>query len=68
MVSILPVHEWPLLAVRMSDRNYRIPVPALERFVSTQPERTFEIAYSRVNRLKKLGESIATPPDDLIVV
>jgi len=52
--------------VRVSDRIYRIPVPAFERFVSTQPRRTFEIAFRRVNRVKKLGEPIASPADDLV--
>jgi len=48
------------------DRIYRIPVPAFERFVSTQPARAFEITYRRVNRVKKLGETIAAPADDLL--
>jgi len=60
------IRDGALPAVRVSDRIYRIPVPAFERFVSTQPRRTFEIAFRRVNRVKKLGEPIASPADDLI--
>jgi excisionase family DNA binding protein len=60
------IHDGALPAVRVSDRIYRIPVPAFERFVSTQPTRTFEIAYKRVARVKKLGEPIASPTDDLV--
>lgn len=60
------IHAGALPAVRVSDRIYRIPVPALERFVSTRPEPGFEIKYRRVERVKKLGEPIAAPVDDLI--
>jgi excisionase family DNA binding protein len=60
------IHEGVLPAVRVSDRIYRIPVPAFERFVSTRPVPEFEIAYRRVARVKKLGEAIGTLADDLI--
>ena len=60
------IRDGALPAVRVSDRIHRIPVPAFERFVSTQPARMFEIAYRPVNRVKKLGEAIVTPADDLI--
>lgn len=59
------IRDGALPAVRVSDRIYRIPVPAFEQFVSTQPARTFEIAFRRVKRVKKLGEPIASPADDL---
>jgi excisionase family DNA binding protein len=62
------IHEGALPAVRVSDRIYRIPVPAFERFASTEPRREFEIKYRRVRRVKKLGEAIAAPMDDLIGV
>jgi excisionase family DNA binding protein len=39
------IHDGALPAVRVSDRIYRIPIPAFERFVSTAPERSFEIRY-----------------------
>jgi excisionase family DNA binding protein len=60
------IHDGALPAVRVSERIYRIPVPAFERFVSTRPAPNFEIKYRRVGRVKKLGEPIATPADDLI--
>jgi excisionase family DNA binding protein len=60
------IRDGALPAVRVSERIYRIPVPALERFVSTQPARTFEIAFRPVDRVKKLGEAIVTPADDLL--
>jgi excisionase family DNA binding protein len=60
------IRDGSLPAVHVSDRIYRIPAPAFERFVSSQPTRTFEIAFRPVNRVKKLGEAIATPADDLI--
>lgn len=60
------IHDGALPAVRVSDRIYRIPVPAFERFVSTRPAPSFEMKYRRVSRVKKLGEPIATPADDLI--
>ncbi|MEX0710413.1 MAG: helix-turn-helix domain-containing protein [Chloroflexota bacterium] len=60
------IHDGALPAVRVSERIYRIPVPAFERFASTRPAPNFEIKYRRVARVKKLGEPIATPADDLI--
>ena len=60
------IHGGALPAVRVSERIYRIPVPAFERFASTRPAPNFEIKYRRVGRVKKLGELIATPADDLI--
>ena len=60
------IHDGALPAVRVSDRIYRIPVPAFDRFVSTEPRREFEVKYRRVGRVKKLGEAIAAPVDDLI--
>jgi excisionase family DNA binding protein len=60
------IHDGALPAVRVSDRIYRVPIPAFERFVSTRPASEFEIKYRRVGRVKKLGEPIAAPVDDLI--
>jgi excisionase family DNA binding protein len=61
---LIRIREGALPAVRVSYLIYRIPVPAFERFVSTEPAQTFEIAYRRVIRVKKLGELIATPAQD----
>jgi excisionase family DNA binding protein len=60
------IRDGVLPAVRVSDRIYRIPIPAFERFVSRQPARTFEIALRPVRRVKKLGEVIHTIADDSI--
>jgi excisionase family DNA binding protein len=57
------IHDGALPAVRVSDRIYRIPIPAFERFVSTAPERSFEIRYRRVARVKRLGEPIVPAAD-----
>lgn len=60
------IHDGTLPAVRVSERIYRIPVPAFERFVSTRPMPSFAPEYRRVERVKKLGEQIASAADDLV--
>jgi excisionase family DNA binding protein len=60
------IHDGTLPAVRVSERIYRIPVPAFERFVSTRPMPSFAPVYRRVERVKKLGEQIASAADDLV--
>lgn len=60
------IHDGSLPAVRVSERIYRIPVPAFERFVSTAPMPSFKPRFRRVDRVKKLGEVIESPADDLI--
>jgi excisionase family DNA binding protein len=59
------IHEGTLPAVRVSDRVYRIPLPAFERFVSTEAGPEFEIRYRRVKRVRKLGEPIV-PAEELV--
>lgn len=59
------IHDGALPALRVSDRVYRIPVAAFERFVSTAPTPAFEIRYQRVKRVRRLGEAIA-PADELV--
>jgi excisionase family DNA binding protein len=59
------IHEGALPAVRVSDRVYRIPIAAFERFVSTEPSPEFEVRYRRVKRLPKLGEAIVST-DELV--
>lgn len=61
------IHEGALPAVRVSDRVYRVPIAAFERFVSTVPEPEFEIRYERVKRVRKLGEAIV-PANELVPV
>ena len=65
------IHDGALPAVRVSDRVYRIPVAAFERFVSTTPAPEFEVRYRRVTRVRKLGEAIVptgelAPADELV--
>jgi hypothetical protein len=59
------IHDGALPAVRVSERIYRIPVAAFERFVATRPVPEFEVRYRRVNRVRRLGEPIV-PTDDLV--
>ncbi len=59
------IHDGALPAVRVSDRIYRIPLPAFERFVSTSAPPEFEIRYRRVKRVRRLGEAIV-PVDELV--
>jgi excisionase family DNA binding protein len=59
------IHDGALPAVRVSDRVYRVPVAAFERFVSTDVAPEFEIRYRRVKRVHKLGEAIV-PADELV--
>ncbi len=58
------IHEGALPAVRVSDRIYRIPVAAFERFASTLPAPAFGIRYRRVKRVRRLGEAIV-PAEEL---
>ena len=60
------IRDGALPAIRVSQRIYRIPIPAFERFVDTRAAPAFEINYRRVERVKKLGEPIAEPAEDLI--
>lgn len=59
------IHEGALPAIRVSERVYRIPIAAFERFVSTEPDHEFEIRYRRVKRVRRLGEPIV-PADELV--
>ena len=58
------IHDGALPAVRVSDRIYRIPVAAFERFVSVESAPEFEIRFRRVKRVRRLGEAIV-PADEL---
>jgi len=60
------IHEGALPAVRVSERIYRIPIPAFERFVSTAPRPAINVRHRRVQRVRKLGERIAGAADELI--
>jgi excisionase family DNA binding protein len=54
------IHEGALPAVRVSQRIYRIPVPAFERFVSTEAPPEFKVTYRRVRKTRRLGEAIGS--------
>jgi excisionase family DNA binding protein len=58
------IHDGALPAVRVSDRIYRVPVAAFERFASVEAPPEFEIRYRRVKRVRRLGEAIV-PADEL---
>jgi len=59
------IHEGALPAVRVSERIYRIPIAAFERFVATTPPPEFDIRYRRVKRVRRLGEPIVAT-DELV--
>lgn len=59
------IHAGALPAVRVSDRVFRIPVAAFERFVSIEPVPELDIRYRRVKRVRRLGEAIV-PADELV--
>ena len=58
------IHSGELPAVRVSARIYRIPAPALERFVSTAPMPEFQVVVREVEQLGKLGEPVPIPVPD----
>jgi excisionase family DNA binding protein len=60
------IHEGALPAVRVSERIYRIPVPAFERFVSTGSVPSIEVEFRRVDRVRELGEPIESVADELV--
>jgi excisionase family DNA binding protein len=59
------IHAGALPAVRVSDRVFRIPIPAFERFVSVEPLPELELRFRRVKRVRRLGEAIV-PADELV--
>lgn len=52
------IHEGRLPAVRVSERIYRIPHPAFERFVAGDGMPDLEVAWRRVQRLPPFGELV----------
>lgn len=60
------IHQGDLPAVRVSERTYRIPVPAFDRFVATTAQPGFKVEYRRVSRVRTLGETIPTAMDELV--
>jgi len=62
------IHDGALPAVRVSERIYRIPIPAFERFVSTASRPDFRVQHRRVKRVKRLGEPIGIVADEPVTV
>lgn len=60
------IHRGELPAVRVSPRIHRIPAPAFERFVSTDPAPAFTVEIREVERLRKLGEPLPGIEPDLV--
>ena len=59
------IHAGALPAVRVSDRVFRIPIAAFERFVSIEPLPELELRFRRVKRVRRLGEAIV-PAEELV--
>ncbi len=60
------IHRGELPAVRVSERVYRIPVPALERYVSGEQQPEFEVHWRNVKRIGKLGEPMTAAAEELV--
>jgi excisionase family DNA binding protein len=55
------VHEGTLPGIRVSERIYRIPIPAFEHFQAGVAPPTFTPVVRRVDRLPPLGEGEELP-------
>ncbi len=53
------IHEGTLPGIKVSERIYRIPIPAFERFQAGGSARSWEPSVRRVDRLPPLGEGEA---------
>ena len=52
------IHAGELPAVRVSERIYRIPIPAFERFVAGTPPPEFVVEQRDVDQLSGIGDRI----------
>jgi excisionase family DNA binding protein len=60
------IHAGELPAVRVSERIYRIPIPAFERFVAGTPPPEFVIEERDVDELTGISDPApALPPEAL---
>jgi len=57
------IHDGKLPATRVSDRIYRISVPALERFAAGVPATAFEVTFRRVHQIAPIGEAVRVPSE-----
>lgn len=62
------IHSGALPAVRVSERIWRIPVPAFERFVSTTRAPDISVEYRDVDDVGALGEGTAVRADEPVGV
>lgn len=60
------IHAGALPAVRVSERIFRIPVAAFERFVATLQDPAITVEFREVDRVAHLGEEIGAHTDDLV--
>jgi hypothetical protein len=57
------IHSGRLPATKVSDRIYRISVPAFERFASGDTASAFQVRFRRVRRVEPIGEPIRVPTE-----
>ncbi len=57
------IHSGQIPATRVSERIYRISVPALERFAAGSPPTSFEVTFRRVGQVGPIGEAIRIPTE-----
>jgi excisionase family DNA binding protein len=57
------IHSGRLPATKVSERIYRISVPAFERFASGRPPTEFQVRFKRVRRVGPIGEPIKVPTE-----
>lgn len=55
------IHDGSLPGIKVSERIYRIPIPAFERFQAGGAAQSFTPVMRRVDRLEPLGESEELP-------
>jgi len=55
------IHDGKLPAVRVSDRIYRIPIPAFERYVSRAQDRAVAVRVRKVRGMRRLGTGEELP-------
>jgi excisionase family DNA binding protein len=62
------IHDGTLPAIRVSERIYRIPIPAFERFQAGAAVPAFTPVLRRVERLEPLGagEDLPHPTESLV--
>ncbi len=57
------IHSGRLPATKVSERIYRISIPAFERFVAGRAVSDFRVRFQRVRRVEPIGEPIRVPTD-----